>query len=178
MKGRNILEKFEIDCNLIKDIDDYKLLKIKAGIKVKNDQFYDLILIKVKNKMNEEYLPEVKNRETLEIMLKKGEISYIYNRFDGRTSGFPEESFENKFIKQHFIQGVPILDETVEKLKKCKNNMEEIDDFLESEVKGLCNYNYERKLKFIREAMALAGYKEAYDYINAKYIALKMEEQN
>ena len=91
MNGRSILEKFEIDCNLIKDIDDYKLLEIKAGIKVKNDQFYDLILIKVKNKMNEEYLPEVKNREKLEIMLKKGEICYIYNRYDRRTRGYQEE---------------------------------------------------------------------------------------
>ena len=176
MDGRSILEKFEIDCSLIKDIDDYELLEIKPGIKVKNDQFYDLILIKNKNTMDKEYLPEVKNREKLEIMLKKGEISYIYNRFERRKSGFPEESFKNKFIKQHFIQGVPILDETVEKLKKCKNNMEEIDDFLENEVKGLYNYSYERKLKFVREAMALARYKEAYEYINAKYIAIKMEE--
>lgn len=176
MDGRSILKKFEIDCNLIKDIDDYELAEIKPGVKVGNDQFYDLILIKTKNKMNEEYLPEVKNREKLEIMLKKGEISCIYNRFDGKISGFPEESFENKFIKQYFIQGVPILDETVEKLKKCKNNIEEIDNFLENEVKGLYNYSYERKLKFIREAMALAEYKEAYEYINAKYIALKMEE--
>ena len=62
MDARSILEKFEIDCNLIKDIDDYKLLEIKAGIKVKNDQFYDLILIKVKNKINEANVPEVKNR--------------------------------------------------------------------------------------------------------------------
>ena len=54
--------------------------------------------------------------------------------------------------------------------------MEEIDDFLENEVKGLYNYSYERKLKFVREAMALARYKEAYEYINAKYIAIKMEE--
>ena len=178
MNGRSILEKFEIDCNLIKDIDDYEMLEIKPGIKVENDQFYKLKLIKIKNVIDKEYLPEVKNRETLEIMLKKGEISYIYNRFNGRTSDFPEESFKNKFIKQHFIQGIPILDETVEKLKKCKNNMEEIDDFLENEVKGLYNYDYERKLKFVREAMALAGYKDAYEYINAKYIALKIEEQN
>ena len=178
MDGRSILKKFEIDCNLIKDIDDYEMLEIKPGIKVENDQFYKLKLIKIKNVIDKEYLPEVKNRETLEIMLKKGEISYIYNRFNGRTSDFPEESFKNKFIKQHFIQGIPILDETVEKLKKCKNNMEEIDDFLENEVKGLYNYDYERKLKFVREAMALAGYKDAYEYINAKYIALKMEEQN
>ena len=176
MDGRSILEKFEIDCNLIKDIDDYEMLEIKPGIKVENDQFYKLKLIKIKNVIDKEYLPEVKNRETLEIMLKKGEISYIYNRFNGRTSDFPEESFKNKFIKQHFIQGIPILDETVEKLKKCKNNMEEIDDFLENEVKGLYNYDYEIKLKFVREAMALAGYKDAYEYINAKYIALKMEE--
>ena len=53
MDGRSILKKFEIDCNLIKDIDDYELLEIKPGIKVKNDQFYDLILIKIKNKINE-----------------------------------------------------------------------------------------------------------------------------
>ena len=37
MNGRNILEKFEIDCNLIKDIDDYEMLEIKPGIKVEND---------------------------------------------------------------------------------------------------------------------------------------------
>ena len=103
MGGRSILEKFEIDCNLIKDIDDYEMLEIKPGIKVENDQFYKLKLIKIKNVIDKEYLPEVKNRETLEIMLKKGEISYIYNRFNGRTSDFPEESFKNKFIKQHFI---------------------------------------------------------------------------
>ena len=63
MDGRSILEKFEIDCSLIKDIDDYELLEIKPGIKVKNDQFYDLILIKNKNTKDKEYLPEVKNRE-------------------------------------------------------------------------------------------------------------------
>ena len=49
MDSRSILKKFEIDCNLIKDIDDYELLEIKPGIKVKNDQFYDLMLIKNKN---------------------------------------------------------------------------------------------------------------------------------
>ena len=88
---------------------------------------------------------------------------------------------ENKELKKKYENAVADYETTMAEKNKLKRQLEDTNKGLELVRCDLHNKtserdSYERKLKFIREAMALAGYKDAYEYINAKYIALKMEE--
>ena len=179
MNNLEAIEKIGIENeDLLKYFKDYEVIEYRKECKSMFECFYIIKMKKIKNKLSKYFLPEIKNREEAVLRISNKNFGSICYKFGGLMSSFPQPAFKNKYISQAYIMDKPIFDSTVEKIIKCKNDINEIDNFLENGYYELGKINYVKRLEFMRTAMGLAEYEEAYKYVNAKFLLYKMENSN